>query len=624
MPGRLEGVRHGNEESPASDVQRGGGWARVRLEAAAVAQGDTADAAPLPGSQLRAALAAAKVSVLSSTLEKLEGHYEDVCHARWGHVMEVSDGRGGMRMEVREGRPPQPWEYKVEGATVLMDDGAAQFRPPRLSLVVLTSEKWPYALRRACGFDCYVYSEVERVWQIVEGDLAGLFGTHGGANSASVRRVLIGTPGIGKSAAACSYLLYQLLHYDAEQLHAVAYFIGERAFLFDKTTKTVFSLSTIRLRRWRVYLEVSMQMRGYIICDVMGRRKVLPTKMPPTGWGMLAVSSPNETRYRDWEEDMGARRIIMNGPDERDVMAMCAWRMRGEPAEEQAEYRNTVQKRMARLGPVQRYAFTRCGNGFSASFHGNMEQITTWAVNLYVGLDKMDLWSCSVPTEDYSKMVRVVTGRGTECFQNAPGSASLSADVLVCVAKVMRTHPGIMTVLMPHSALLPSAVEGYAIGVFMYGDFVRRIRDKLSELRPLTPAGGCGPRPCLLQMNPPLCPTDAVALPPKVLYPGKIDVRRRVLYVPGVEDFPLLDAFFFVESPRRTMVGLQTAPAKARQITTNTVKQLNDHMAEFFNGWDKFARSLSWEIVYVQRGGKETIQAWQGCGASGSRGQCGG
>ncbi|RNF01523.1 putative retrotransposon hot spot (RHS) protein [Trypanosoma rangeli] len=152
----------------------------------------------------------------------------------------------------------------------------------------------------------------------------------------------------------------------------------------------------------------------------------------------------------------------------------------------------------------------------------------------------------------------------------------------------------------------------------MYGDFVRRIRDKLSELRPLTPAGGCGPRPCLLQMNPPLCPTDAVALPPKVLHPGKIDVRRQVLYVPGAEGFPLLDTFFFVESPRRTMVGLQTTPAKARQIATNTAKQLNDHMAEFFNGWEKFARSLPWEIVYVQRGGKETIHAWQGCGASGN------
>ncbi|RNF01522.1 retrotransposon hot spot (RHS) protein [Trypanosoma rangeli] len=209
-----------------------------------------------------------------------------------------------------------------------MDDGAVWFRPPRPSLVVPTSETLPYALLQGCGSDYCVYSEVGQVWQIVEGDLTGLFGTHGGANSASVRRVLIGTPRFGKPVPACSCLLYQLLHYDAEQLHAVAYFIGERAFLFDKTTKTVFfGCSTPAMES---FLEVSMQMRGYIVCDVMGRRKVLPAKMPRTGWGMLAVSSLNETRYRDWEEDMGARRIIMNGPDERDVTVVCAWRMHGE------------------------------------------------------------------------------------------------------------------------------------------------------------------------------------------------------------------------------------------------------------------------------------------------------
>ncbi|RNE96769.1 hypothetical protein TraAM80_09642 [Trypanosoma rangeli] len=58
------GGRHGSEESPASDVQWGGGWARVRLEAAAVAQGDTADAAPPLRRELRAVLAAAEVPVV--------------------------------------------------------------------------------------------------------------------------------------------------------------------------------------------------------------------------------------------------------------------------------------------------------------------------------------------------------------------------------------------------------------------------------------------------------------------------------------------------------------------------------------------------------------------------------
>ncbi|RNE95666.1 hypothetical protein TraAM80_10326 [Trypanosoma rangeli] len=82
----------------------------IRRGAAVVAQGAVAAAAPPSRSKLRASLAAAKASVVSFTLEKLGGHYEDACHAKGSHAMEVLDGRGGMRMELREGSPPQPWD----------------------------------------------------------------------------------------------------------------------------------------------------------------------------------------------------------------------------------------------------------------------------------------------------------------------------------------------------------------------------------------------------------------------------------------------------------------------------------------------------------------------------------
>ncbi|RNF15502.1 retrotransposon hot spot (RHS) protein [Trypanosoma conorhini] len=39
--------------------------------------------------------------------------------------------------------------------------------------------------------------------------------------------------------AGGAYLLYQLQHYDAEQLPTVAYFVGGSAFLFDKARKTM-------------------------------------------------------------------------------------------------------------------------------------------------------------------------------------------------------------------------------------------------------------------------------------------------------------------------------------------------------------------------------------------------
>ncbi|PWU92859.1 putative retrotransposon hot spot protein (RHS,) [Trypanosoma cruzi] len=90
------------------------------------------------------------------------------------------------------------------------------------------------------GNDLCVNWEVERVWQIVERDLTEWFSNfHLTLNSSPLLRVLIGTPGIGKSMNAGSYLLYQLLHYDAEKLQVVAYCFGETMYVFDKTTKTV-------------------------------------------------------------------------------------------------------------------------------------------------------------------------------------------------------------------------------------------------------------------------------------------------------------------------------------------------------------------------------------------------
>ncbi|EAN81660.1 retrotransposon hot spot (RHS) protein, putative, partial [Trypanosoma cruzi] len=183
-------------------------------------------------------------SMAMSAPIKLEGCYESVYNARWHHVVEVPGGEG-TGMYVREGKPPQSWTYRAVGETLERDDGAEQSGAARLKLMVLTSDKgWPYSWEEdESTRDCYVNCEVDRVWQIVKRDLTEWFSPDAGDYFKPKRRLLIGTPGIGKSMAAGSYLLYQLLHYDVEQLPMVAYFIGSQSFLFDKTTKT---LSTYR------------------------------------------------------------------------------------------------------------------------------------------------------------------------------------------------------------------------------------------------------------------------------------------------------------------------------------------------------------------------------------------
>ncbi|RNC54411.1 retrotransposon hot spot (RHS) protein [Trypanosoma cruzi] len=131
-------------------------------------------------------------------------------------------------MDVRKGETQKSWTYKAVCMTLEKDDAVGQSGAPRPRLMVLTSDKgWPYSWKweeHKSIHDCYVNCEVERVWQIVSGDLTEWFSSHVGTEFTPVPRVF-GTPGIGKPMAAGSYLLYQLLHGDAERLPAVACFI---------------------------------------------------------------------------------------------------------------------------------------------------------------------------------------------------------------------------------------------------------------------------------------------------------------------------------------------------------------------------------------------------------------
>ncbi|ESS60550.1 putative retrotransposon hot spot (RHS) protein [Trypanosoma cruzi] len=190
---------------------------------------------------LDAALEDVRISMGMSASNILEGLYESVYNARWHHVVEAPGGEG-TGLEVREGEPPQSWSYKKAGRTLEKDDGVEQSGAPRLRLMVLASDKaWPYsrnALHR-CGNDFFINCEVERVWQIVLDDLTKWFSSHRKKKPSPLPRVLIGTAGIGKSMNAGSYLLYQLLHYDAEKLQVVVHCFGITMYVFGKTAKTV-------------------------------------------------------------------------------------------------------------------------------------------------------------------------------------------------------------------------------------------------------------------------------------------------------------------------------------------------------------------------------------------------
>ncbi|KAF5218159.1 hypothetical protein ECC02_008920 [Trypanosoma cruzi] len=261
---------------------------------------------------------------------------------RWNFRTAWSGRKTRTGMGVREGKPEQSWTYKEADDATEKNDAVQQSGAAPPVLMVLTSEKgWPYSRNTIQDLpkDIFVNCGVGRVWQIVKGDLTAWLSPHGGTDFTPKRRVLIGTPGIGKSVAAGSYLLYQLLHCDVEKLQVVVHcFGGGDAYVSDKTTRAVTrygdeDMCILELRSLRGHGR-----NVYIIYDVAKEGTPPPRHFAPTsGRGMIAVSFPEVTNCDEWAKQLQAARVIVKCPDEMDVKAMCAWITRDETKEKQAE-----------------------------------------------------------------------------------------------------------------------------------------------------------------------------------------------------------------------------------------------------------------------------------------------
>ncbi|EKF29819.1 retrotransposon hot spot (RHS) protein, putative [Trypanosoma cruzi marinkellei] len=379
---------------------------------------------------LDAAAEEARNPTKSSAPIYLEGLYESVYNVGWHHVVELPDGdktKTGTGMVVKKGGPPQSWTYKAVGESLEKDDGAEQSGAARHSLMALTSDKgWPYSWEwkeNQSTRDCYVNCEVDRVWQTVKGDLTEWLSTRHEAYFRPKKRLLIGTPGIGKSMAAGSYLLYQPLHYDVEKLQVVVFcFDGSTAYVFDKTIKAVTKYVDGKACKGFLCDLFQRGMKGYIIYDVAKKATPPDTDVEPYDkWGMIVVSFPHVRNDGKWKGLSNTKRIIVNCPDEMDVKAMCAWMKRDVTTDKQAKYWKMVEERMDKVGPVPRYIFD--ANKFiahSAAIEDALNEINSQDGENHLTHGGVRLWYSEDPSQ---KLVRVVRARGevgAEVFLNAP------------------------------------------------------------------------------------------------------------------------------------------------------------------------------------------------------------
>ncbi|RNC35069.1 putative retrotransposon hot spot (RHS) protein, partial [Trypanosoma cruzi] len=408
-----------------------------------------------------------------------------------------------------------------------------------------------------------------------------------------------------------SYLLYQLLHYDVEKLQMVVYFIGRQSFLFDKITKTV-SLYMDDPRIEDVVKIFSLRgVKGYCIYDAALACRQPPVGLPCKGWGMIVVTPPDKNDYERWTKKMDATAIVTNCPEENDVRAMCIWMKRNRPLQEQAEYWKEVMGRMNNVGPILRFIFGKqayddrikaCQQAVDGSTASELER------NLGIG--------CCYSSNDGDlsrklvKAVRVRRGNSIESPLTVLVSPHLERETLSRLENEMKQSDFIFFVSRFWDYVPPYIIGKYAASAFLNEDLLRAIRLKIKELRP---PGRREPHSCALKEHSDTSFTRKEVLPPPHYFSEKVGVDCCVLYEPKVQNFPLLDAFFFVNSNPMTLVGLRMATAGGHHTTASTVRQFTECLAAYFNGWKKLSRDMSWEIIYVQHADSTPMNDWQRC-----------
>ncbi|RNC55144.1 retrotransposon hot spot (RHS) protein [Trypanosoma cruzi] len=418
---------------------------------------------------------------------------------------------------------------------------------------------------------------------------------------------------------AGSYLHYKLLHYDVDKLQVVVDCFGNTMYVFNKNTKIVTIYMGNKTSKSVLGGLWKSGMKGYIIYDVARKGTPPDTDIaPPTGWGMIVVSSPNLSNYDKWANQSESVQIVMNCPEKDDVKAMCVWmkqnrQLAEEEAEEEADYWKKVEVRMDKVGPLLRYVFDQSAyKDRIDSCRSTVNKMVLSDTQSYSVLGTNKMCEGSHVSHKLVKVVRVRGNEDSELPYNALISSHLTELTLCKLAELMVPNDFNLLILAIKDDLISKVLEDHSLFAFLSEDFVNAIIPKLTELKLEKDAP---PHRCALRVHPHERSLKPFLLPLLKDSEGKMDVEYRVLYKPEAQNFPLVDGFFFLESNPKTLVGLQMTTAGAHHTVTSTVKQFTERMAKYFNGWEEFSRQLSWEIIYIQHADSTPMNDWQGCGA---------
>ncbi|CCD21164.1 retrotransposon hot spot protein (RHS), partial [Trypanosoma vivax Y486] len=447
------------------------------------------------------------------------GAFESVVNPRWSHVL---SGEAGMPLGMRvvDGLPENVWSYdEVNYSPSPRDVDRQAPRNGNLEIMVLSCEDgWPYTqfrnetanidnnagVGRGGVFntprseDVYIRREVVRVWYIVKEKMRAWYIERKLVKPRTC--IVIGTPGIGKSFACGSFLLYQLLHYEGGLLDVVAYFVRDSAYVIHNARPGVPGSVVLYSDQHAAVLKIKRMAsckRGFVIVDISKKGEEPSRELPTKFWPTVVLTSPDVNHYDSWMKDRNGKLIYVNCDDERDLKAFVAWRvLRGLPdktednaglwldAEEKLkEQLKVLDERIKTLGPLPRFVLDADSYKSRHNQIGQAIRGTALDKTQYMGILRMNSeWKSDHVSHKLIKLVRVRGALNDETYRCVPLSSDIHEKVKV---KMLQTLKGMWMLLRlaPSDYCAVVGLELLAFDAFRYSDVTRAVVDKLVYLQ---------------------------------------------------------------------------------------------------------------------------------------------
>ncbi|CCD13205.1 unnamed protein product [Trypanosoma congolense IL3000] len=622
--------------------------------------GDKVDADALVKERLNAAFHSCMRSTLimrnAPNSRELEGVYDSVFNARWSYVVrsnEYGEGTIGMGvLSVTPGEQPHLWSEAQASAPYdpvksWEGDEVPGVRGKLVMMVLSSSKGWPcmpwHTLfdREPLMLDEFVFSRDAyirrsnlRAWHIVKKELDRWL-AHGYAGL-PLNFSVIGTPGIGKSFATGSVLLYQLLRYSSYDLRVVAYFVRGEAYIFNRAEGKALNCSEDAAST-TIEEMANRGIKGYIIYDF--HHDHYEVWRLPQSWGVILLASWSGSDYEKWCERRkgGVVPIITDCYDNAEFKAVLTWEryvqaLRGV---ELGSRRDTIfndwqmlKERIHVVGPVPQYVLTT-----ERWFIVRANQVKSAVCDLrYENLDSFlnkveekNMWLKKHMVRNTLIIVRTF-GDGQEDWKYCISSFYIWGQIHLMVLENLSRSKFREYQLSPMEKCCASMLgeeDTQAITLLS-------IMNQIAAYKDCHPSVGnsSGHRTSVLtQVNALGRMPSAVSFFPR----GRaIPVELGQFYRPLIHNFPVVDGFFLVDAvgkgvslpegaevPTQTIVLLQVTGADFHHTTTSEVGRFRELMAQSFTNWREMENRFSYEMIYVQQADSTSITDRQRCDRSG-------